>query len=165
MEPELIPWQVLELRWLLQEGDETLMEAFFFSWGSSQRGMTAQECLLAAVTVAGVKVVIPEGESGWCRGHHTHKDLNELLLTLGLDIHSRLLPISVYSSLTFILKNRDLTWSKIINSRNVSCEKEGIHPGFSVYFYHFLKFAFRSFLGQPRISFCMVSWSDIFNKI
>lgn len=31
MEPELIPWQVLELRWLLEEGDETLMEAFFFS--------------------------------------------------------------------------------------------------------------------------------------
>lgn len=66
--------------------------------------MTAQECLLPAVAAAGVKDVIPEGKSEWCRGHHTHTDLNELLLILELDIYSRLLSISVYSSLTFILR-------------------------------------------------------------
>lgn len=71
--------------------------------------MTAQECLLTAVAAARVKAVIPEGKSGWCRGHHTYTDLNELLLILGLDIHSRLLSISAYSSLMFILKSRDLT--------------------------------------------------------
>ena len=81
------------------EEDRTLIKAFFFMWGSPQRGLTAETCLLPAVPATG-----------------RHTDKHEVLLRLGLSTDSRLLSSSVYSSLMFRLERRDSMGSIITNS-------------------------------------------------